>query len=154
MPAADRRRVGTPMSCRRPGSFQTASPGFTVRVAHLTQDVARPRTRVFTDVFTLNRALNPSPRQRQVPFTTEVLNSRAWGPASPDPHIVARRSLDDAGDDAGADGLIAFPDNEARPLSIAILWSNSTVSSALSPGITMSSPSLSSTVLVTSVVRK
>ena len=101
-------------------------------------------------------ALDPSARQCQVPFTTDALGSirvrggqRLLTPTLLQGDHSTMRVTRPA-------PTVLWPSRTAKrdPSSIAIRWSNSTVSSALSPGITMSSPSLSSTVPVMSVVRK
>ena len=62
--------------------------------------------------------------------------------------------LDDLGDDAGADGAATLANREAQPSSIAIGAISVTVIPMLSPGITISVPSGSTQLPVTSVVRK
>jgi hypothetical protein len=62
--------------------------------------------------------------------------------------------FDYLGDDAGADRAPALANRKAQPLSIAIGAINVTVIPMLSPGITISVPSGSTQLPVTSVVRK
>ena len=62
-------------------------------------------------------------------------------------------SLQDLGDDAGADGLAALADGEAHLLFESDGGVSATVILMLSPGITILTPSGSSTEPVTSVVR-
>jgi hypothetical protein len=60
----------------------------------------------------------------------------------------------DGRDDAGADGAAAFADGEAQALFHGDRRDQLDVNFTLSPGITISVPSGSVTVPVTSVVRK
>ncbi len=76
------------------------------------------------------------------------------GREHPCPHVGVQPSGDNARDDAGADVLSPSRMAKRDFSSIAIGLCNSTVSSALSPGITISAPFLRATVPVTSVVRK
>jgi hypothetical protein len=69
----------------------------------------------------------------------------------PDPVLL----LDDRSDDAGADGAAAFADGEAQLLFHRDRHDQlETSAEMLSPGITISVPSGSVTMPVTSVVRK
>jgi hypothetical protein len=63
-------------------------------------------------------------------------------------------SRDDARDNALADRLVALANGERDFSSIATGFIGSTGSSALSPGITISDPSLNVTVPVTLLIRK
>ncbi len=62
--------------------------------------------------------------------------------------------LDDGGDDACADGAAAFADSEAQLFFHRDRHDQLDVNRALSPGMTISVPSGSVTMPVTSVVRK
>jgi hypothetical protein len=68
--------------------------------------------------------------------------------------IHAHALLRDLGNDARADGPAAFADGEAQPKLHGDRAIISTMKVALSPGMTISTPSASVTTPVTSVVRK